>query len=80
MSATEYIDEFVCGVSGVDHNEWESIPQYTKTDLVVGRHLGKVRTPSFLLLYSVISADCSFCVLHDINRATTAMCLKCLLT
>ena len=42
LRAREYIDECLSTeISTVDRTMWESIPQFTKLDLIIGQHLGK---------------------------------------
>ena len=42
VRAKEYIEECLSAdVKVIDRTKWESIPQFTKMDLVVGAHLGK---------------------------------------
>jgi len=42
IRAKEYIEECLSAeISVLDRKKWDSIPQFTKMDLVVGQHLGK---------------------------------------
>lgn len=42
VRAKEYIEECLsANVCVLNREQWESIPEYTKTDLLVGQHLGK---------------------------------------
>mmetsp|Transcript_36669 Transcript_36669/g.67980 ORF Transcript_36669/g.67980 Transcript_36669/m.67980 type:complete len:879 (+) Transcript_36669:180-2816(+) len=42
VRANEYIEECLsANVCVLDRKQWESIPEYAKTDLLVGQHLGK---------------------------------------
>jgi serine/threonine protein kinase len=65
LRAKEYIDEClslstdVSAMSSfVDRTLWESIPQYTKLDLIVGQHLGKgTFSDVFEVIASVLDTD-----------------------
>ena len=59
--ANEYIDECLStelSSGKVDRVVWESIPQFTKIDLIVGRHLGKgTFSDVFEVIASVVDED-----------------------
>ncbi len=57
--ANEYIDECLSTElsSVVDRQMWESIPQFTKMDLTVGRHLGKGTFSDVFQVVALVSEE-----------------------
>ena len=58
IRAKEYIEECLSAdVKVIDRTKWESIPQFTKMDLVVGTHLGKGSFSDVFEVFATIVED-----------------------
>lgn len=58
VRAKEYIEECLSAdVSALDREKWERIPQFAKTDLVVGQHLGKGTFSDAFEVFTTIVED-----------------------